>query len=84
MAVALITLIVGAVNAQDNKSANYILPGCRHVAPMASGHVGSVDLNFKAGICVGRSQQSRSRRRSCVRIFGVSPTALRGVKWFKS
>jgi hypothetical protein len=54
VAVALITLIVGAVNAQDNKSANYILPGCRHVAPMASGYVGSADLNFKAGICVGQ------------------------------
>jgi len=43
-----------AVNAQDNKSANYILPGCRHVAPMASGRVGPADLNFKAGLCVGQ------------------------------
>jgi hypothetical protein len=47
----------GAVAAEENISANYILPGCKHVpAALAStsGRLDLANLNFKAAFCLGQ------------------------------
>jgi Rap1a immunity proteins len=56
MAFAITVAAAPAVAAEENISANYILPGCKHVPAMASTtpRLDLATLNFKAAFCLGQ------------------------------